>query len=298
MIKQNKTGNYFTALVTLMHIVISAETAMSAIRPTEQIESRTFDLSALSLEEKTDYERFPNLIRFVKTISTDSLIDTPKANAHLIRAKKVFQPTQAVWDGFFEAAVADKATNLRAFAIIAREVNRRNITLYGPGKDFERAVSSNNIDLGLSLPATHIGLGIWEPNKSINDPEYQLSLSVIYSEKYIHQFPDEVLPANLKIGFGEEVEYEMAGGKQKGYLLQADVYYGPNHGIGFKNVKGVGGQKRGLLGFFQKVFFFLPDAVHSMTINETENTMITEALINTVVKDFETREVYRIRKRM
>ncbi|HRK01291.1 MAG TPA: hypothetical protein PLH57_01380 [Oligoflexia bacterium] len=297
MIKLDRTRQKLTTLAVLLHVVTFGFSAHAALVATSPSKTADFDPSSLSKEEQSDYLRFPNLIRFARSISTDTLIATPPGNQHLIAAKEVFQPSQTVWNDFFAAAVADKATNLRAFAIIAREVKRRGITLYGPGKDFERAVSDNKIDLGLSLPATKIGLGIWAPNPANTDPEYQLSLSVIYSERYIHQFPDEVLPANLKIGFGDQVEYEIDGQKQSGFILTADVFNGPN-GIGFKNVKGVGGQKRGLLGFFQKVFFFLPDAVHSMTINEKENTMITEALIDTVVKDFETREVYRIRKQL
>jgi hypothetical protein len=60
-------------------------------------------------------------------------------------------------------------------------------------------------------------------------------------------------------------------------------------------VKGIGGQKRGVLGFFQKVLFFLPDAIDSMTIREDKGEMITEALVNTVVKDFETKPIYAIK---
>jgi hypothetical protein len=43
------------------------------------------------------------------------------------------------------------------------------------------------------------------------------------------------------------------------------------------------------------VLFFLPDAVDSMTINEKKGAMITEAMINTTVEDFEKNPLYSIK---
>jgi hypothetical protein len=250
--------------------------------------------AAVSPPTSTEAARFPHMTQFLSSIQSDEREPTPAGNAHLIKAKTVFHPSQALWNQFFSAAVADKLTNIRAFALIAEEMKKRGITVYGPGKDFENAVRENKIDLGLAIPAKNIGLGIWEPDPSVKDPEFLLHLSVIYTERFIHQFPDEVLPANLKIGYGDEVQYEMDGEKRKGYILTADLYSGP-HGVGFKNVHGVAGQKRGVVGFFQKVLFFLPDAIHSMVIDEKKNEMLTEALINTRVENFETRDIYSIR---
>lgn len=244
----------------------------------------------------TDFERYPNMMRFIKSVPSFRLEPRPAGNEHLIKAEHVHRPTQELWDGFFKAAVKDKLTNLRAFALIAREIKMRGVTVYGPGSVFENAVRDNGIDLGLSLPAKNIGFAVWEPDSAIQDPEFLLHLSVVYSERFIHQFPDEVLPANLKIGYGDEVDYYLDGQKRRGYLLTADIYYGPS-GIGFKNVHGVGGQKRGTAGFFQKLLFFLPDAVSSMLIHETTNTMVTESVFDTVVENFETRDVYQIRYR-
>jgi hypothetical protein len=251
-------------------------------------------MGKLTAEEKRDLERYPNMMRFIKTFPNPKIEALPAGNEHLTKSLKIMQVVKPTWDEFFACAIKDRLTNLRAFALAAREFKSRGITVFGPGRYFEDSVRMNNIDLGLSLPATHIGLGIWEPDSSVKDPEFLLHLRVVYNERYIHKFPDEVLPANLKIGYGDETDYAVDGKKYHGYLLTSDLYMGPN-GVGFKNVKGVGGQKRGLLGFFQKVLFFLPDAVHSMVINEKENTLVTEALINTVVNEFETREIYRIR---
>ncbi|MGZ3687667.1 MAG: hypothetical protein ACXVBW_05170, partial [Bdellovibrionota bacterium] len=189
----------------------------------------------------------------------------------------------------------DHLTCLRAFALLSREIKRNGVIVFGPGKDFEKAVSDNHVDLGLALPAHNIGTAIWAPDANNTDPEFQLHLKVFYTEPYIHRFPDNILPANLKIGFGKDETYYMDGQEYHQHTIEADIYDGPTKGVGFRNVKGVGGQKRGFLGFVQKVFFFLPDAVDSMTINEAKDSMITEAMVNTVVKNFEKDPLYSIK---
>jgi hypothetical protein len=200
-----------------------------------------------------------------------------------------------MWTSFFKAAAADKLTALRAFGLIARDIKKRGMIVWGPGATFEKAVVDNNVDLGLALPATHIGTAIWSPDPSNMDPEFQLHLKLFYTEPYIHQFPDHILPANLKIGYGPEMTYFMDGQEYTQHTVDTDIFYGPTKGIGFRNVKGIGGQKRGFLGFMQKVLFFLPDAVDSMTINEKKGAMITEAMINTTVDEFEKNPVYSIK---
>ncbi|MBI3557601.1 MAG: hypothetical protein HY074_15175 [Deltaproteobacteria bacterium] len=247
-------------------------------------------------DEPSDLARFPTMMHFLKTVVTDHTEPPPAGNEHLMHATKVFHTNQEMWEKFFQAAVADKLTNLRAFGLLSREIKARGITVYGPGAGFEQAVRDNHVDLGLAIPAKNVGLGVWEPDSTITDPEFSVHLSVIYKERFIHQFPDEVMPANLRIGTGDQTDYYIDGERHRGYLLTADLYYGP-HGIGFKNVHGVGGEKRGVLGFLQKMLFFLPDAISSMVIDEQKNVMLTEAIINTTVENFETRDIYRIRYR-
>ena len=167
--------------------------------------------------------------------------------------------------------------------------------VFGSSKIFEQAVKKNNIDLGLALPARNLGAAVWSPDPDHKDPEFLAHIKVFYTESYVHQFPDEILPANLKIGFAKPETYWLNGQQYNQAALDADIYYGSEHGIGFRNVKGVGGQKRGILGMFQKVFFFLPDAVNSMFIDEKKGEMITEALVNTVVEKFETNPIYSIK---
>lgn len=248
------------------------------------------------LRVQEDEKTYPHFMEFVKRVhKMGSIRPMDKRNGHLSKASHFFEPNQELWDEFFKAAVADRLTCLRAFTLLAREVKKSGMVVFGPGKIFEDAVKNNKIDLGLAVPARNIGAAIWVPDPSVSDPEFLVHLKIFYTDSFIHQFPDEVLPANLKIGFNEPVKYWLNGESFSQPAVEADLYYGAKKGIGFRNVKGVGGQKRGLIGFFQKVLFFLPDAVDSMTIREDKGEMITEALVNTTVKEFETKPFYAIR---
>ena len=243
-----------------------------------------------------DEKAYPNFMAYLKTAhELGSLHPVDKRNESMAKTLQYFEPNLELWNQFFKAAAADKLTCLRAFALLAREVKRNGVMVFGPGTPFEDAVKNNNVDLGLAIPAKNIAAALWSPDPSITDPEFLVHIKIYYKEAYVHRFPDEVLPANLKIAIGKSEKYWLENQEYSYPSISADLYYGPKKGIGFRNVKGVGGQKRGLLGFFQKVLFFLPDAVDSMTIREDKGEMITEALMNTTVKEFETNPIYSIR---
>ncbi len=246
--------------------------------------------------EAMDEVTYPNFMKFLKTVDVSAGVHpTDSKNSKWIKSSHYFSPPPALWDQFFKAAAADGLTCLRAFVLLAREVKKNGVVMFGPGDLFEKAVAKNNIDLGLAIPAHDVGAAIWSPDPTVQDPEFQVHLKVFYSQKYIHQFPDEILPANLKIGFREPDTFWLNGKELHQAAVDADLYYGPKSGVGFKNVQGVGGQKRGLMGFIQKALPFLPDAISSMTINERKGEMITEALVNTTVRDFEKNPIYSIK---
>ncbi len=245
--------------------------------------------------EALDQKLYPNLMKFLASVDVSKgIYQRDPRNAAFISTPYVFTPTLAMWQGFFRAAAADHLTALRAFALLAREIKKEGVVVFGPGETFEKAVG-DNVDLGLALPAQNIGTAIWSPDPNNTDPEFQLHMKIFYTKPYIHRFPDYILPANLKIGYGPEQTYWMNGQEYTQHTVDTDIYDGPVHGVGFRNVQGIGGQKRGFMGFLQKVLFFLPDAVHSMTISEVNDEMITEALVNTVVKNFEKNPIYSIK---
>ena len=246
--------------------------------------------------EATDETAYPHFMEFIKTVDvTGRIYLTDPRNHRWIKSSHYFCPDEAMWDRFFQAAAKDHLTCLRAFSLLARELKKYGVVVFGSSEIFERAVIKNKIDLGLALPAKNLGASVWSPDPTNSDPEFLAHIKVFYKESFIHQFPDEILPANLKIGIAPPETYWLEGKKLSQPAIDADIYYGPEHGVGFRNVKGVGGQKRGMMGLFQKLFFFLPDAVSAMTIDEKNGTMVTEALVNTVVKEFETNPIYSIK---
>jgi hypothetical protein len=251
---------------------------------------------AESTRESQDLAKYPTLMKYLGGLDLASRV-TPSdpRNVKLIPTSHVYLPSMDDWKGFWKASSTDKLTCLRAFGMLARKIKKEGVVVFGPGSVFERSVAENKVDLGLALPAHNIGTAIWSPNPSNPDPEFEVHIRVFYTEAYTHQFPDDVLPANLKIGYGDPESYWLDGKEFKQPTIDADIYYGP-HGVGFKNVKGVGGQKRGFMGFLQKLAFFLPDAVSSMTINEHEDTLVTEAIINTTVEKFEKTPIYAIKE--
>lgn len=246
--------------------------------------------------EAQDAQRYPVFMGYLKTVDiSPRLFPTDPHNAKFIPTSKYFDPSLEMWSGFFKAAAADHLTCLRAFGLLSREIKKRGYVVWGSGQAFEDAVKNTHVDLGLALPARNIGAAVWVPDPSNKDPEFQLHMTLFYTEPYVHQFPDEILPANLKIGYGEEAAYYYGGKAFHQHTVNTDLYYGDKEGVGFRNIKGIGGQKRGFLGFMQKVLFFLPDAISSMTIDEKSGSMVTEAMVNTTVKNFETNRLYSVK---
>jgi len=253
--------------------------------------------AAESAREAEDTKRYPHLMGYLNSLDLASkVVPSDPRNAKLIPTSYVYLPTVRDWERFWDAASADHLTCLRAFGMLARKIKREGVVVFGPGSTFEKSVAARKVDLGLALPAHNIGTAVWYPNPKNPDPEFQVHIRVFYTEPYVHEFPDDILPANLKIGYGDPESYWLDGKEFKQPTIDADIYYGPKNGVGFRNVKGVGGQKRGFMGFLQKVMFFLPDAVSSMTINEKEDKLVTEAIVNTVVEKFENTPKYAIRE--
>jgi hypothetical protein len=278
----------------MIFLLLSVSMAHAVVTPGRLSTTLTASEVAREVLDESSYPSFAQFLKSVRPEQGMRLVD-PR-NRHLIPTAQVFVPSPELWRAFFRAAAADRMTVLRAFALVAREIKKHGVVMFGPGRDFEQAVREEGIDLGLALPASNVALGIWSPDPKVKDPEFLLHLKVFYTEAYTHRFPDEILPANLKIGLGAPETYWLDGTAFRQPTVTADLYYGPKKGVGFRNVRGVGGQKRGFLGFMQKLFFFLPDAVDAMRINEDTGEMVTEAIVDTTVKDFERDPRYAIKR--
>ena len=99
-----------------------------------------------------------------------------------------YHATRADWDGFFLMAAKEGLTNIKALSLLSREIQQRNVVVYGSGKPFEASVRENNIDLGLAIPAQNIALAVWIPVNNPKDPEHVLHMKVIYWKSFKHKF--------------------------------------------------------------------------------------------------------------
>jgi hypothetical protein len=206
---------------------------------------------------------------------------------------RAYRPRADQWDQFFTAAIADGLTNLRAFTLLAQEARKNGVSLWGMGKDYEQAVNRGRVNLGITIPAEHAIVGFWDITARPAEPDHLMHVAVIYDREFVHHFPDEIIPADIRIGSGKPLTFMLAGFERTGYPLEADLFYG-NGKLGFRNVHGISGRVHGVLGMIQKILFFVPDAVHSLTLDESTGRLTTEAIINTSVEGFETKPGFRM----
>jgi hypothetical protein len=246
--------------------------------------------------EKHDTARYPHFMRFLKTADISTGIkSTDPRNFRIIPSSRHLTPTVEMWRDFFLSATKDRLTVLRAMALLARELKKQGLVIFGSGAAFDKASDEMGAGMGLALPSSRIASVVWSPDPSIKDPEFQVHLKVFYTEPFVHRFPDNILAADLKIGFGEPQTYWLDNHPFHQHTVETDIYYGATRGVGFRNIKGIGGRKRGFTGFLQKVFFFLPDAVNSMIIDEKRDELVTDALIETRIQNFEKDPKYSVK---
>ena len=162
------------------------------------------------------------------------------------------------------------------------------------GDPLNAAIESLHLDLGLALPLRELGAFAWLPQYDPEDPTRLMRLNMIYRKQYIHRFRKEILPVDLKMGYGETVRFIDNGIERDGYLTYMDFYVSDNR-IGFDNIKGLAGRRQGFLGLLQRIFFFLPDDVVGMYVENNE--LVAKALITMRVPNFETTPKYQMRIR-
>ena len=201
---------------------------------------------------------------------------------------------------YFQACSDDGLTMLRTMGAAASLWRKANTLNYMDGRDVNRAMKELNLSSGLALPITNLRLFAYIPNseKAQRDEAYQCDILAVYDKEYKHRFQKEVLDANLKIGTGDTATFvdifSDEQGEWTGYMIKGVMKYSDEH-VGFMEISGVGGEKRGFMGFLQKIFFFLPDAIDAMTLDKNGD-MTTIALINETVEGFERQRKYQVHR--
>ncbi len=142
------------------------------------------------------------------------------------------------------------------------------------------------------FPVDHIAYFFYVPNDSVGG-DFQAHIRVIYTRNYTYSFEKDIFDANVLVQ-GQEISYNKPEGtSREGYLVTTDVYYN-DQTVDYTNVHGIAGQKRGALGFLQKVFFFVPKTLHGLTLKEDD--LIIDAFINQRIRGFEQKPRYRVRR--
>lgn len=191
-------------------------------------------------------------------------------------------------DVLLTATADDSLTLLRATALFAGWVKKRGISVFVEGRDVQTAVQ-RGYALGLTFPVDHLAYICFVPNPSMGG-DFQAHIRTIYTRQYTYPFDEDIFNANVLIQ-GREIIYGEE--KNTGYLVTTDVYDDGTRAL-YTNVEGILGQKRGVLGFFQKMFFFVPKTLNGLEL--TDGDLIIDAFINQTIDDFEHEPRYRVVK--
>ncbi len=251
-----------------------------------------------------DVKNHPNFLRHMISIINHKRhrLDVDERVAKLIGGNGQWASQSSLEDlkDYFQACSDDGLTMLRTMSLVASFVKKTDTLIYMDGKDVRKAMEELNLSPGLALPIANIRLFAFIPDaeRAKKDEEFQCNILAVYDKQYKHKFRNEVLPANLKIGTGDTAPFVdiFSGDKDvwTGYLIKGIMTYSKDH-VGFMEITGIGGEKRGFMGFLQKVFFFLPDAIDAMTLDD-KGDMTTVAFINEKVKGFEKGRKYQVHK--
>ncbi len=243
--------------------------------------------------DQINANRYPNVHQFFS--STDLKVfkgkPVPKVNRWWCSAEDYIAPPQRTIEVFLRAAVRDELTAIRWLALMSKVLHAEGLAMCVSGDVLNAAIKSLNLDLGLALPLRELGAFAWLPQYDKEDPTRLMRLNLIYRKQYIHRFRKEIIPVDLKMGYGETFRFVDHGIERDGYLTYMDFYVSDNR-IGFDNINGLAGRRQGFLGLLQRIFFFLPDDVVSMYVEN--NALVAKGLIPMRVSNFETTPKYQM----
>ena len=233
----------------------------------------------------------PHLNVFLSDLGTRRPETTPIALMPYLEDSLAIQLSQHDMEVLLTATLDDSLTLLRATVQFAGWVKIRGIPVFVKGKAVKEAVQKGYV-LGLTFPLDHLAYICFVPNPSMAE-DFQAHIRLIYTQQYTYPFDKDIFNANVLIQ-GQEVTYEENNNRQTGYLVTTDVYDNRKRVL-YTNIQGILGQKRGVLGFLQKVFFFVPKTLNGLEL--TQGDLIIDAFINQTIENFEHEPRYRVTRR-
>lgn len=247
--------------------------------------------------------KYPYTIRFIREvveIKSNYMEVVDECNKDMVPTSSVLNLPREYYAKYLQAAIADKLTVIRAIALLGHYLKEHGVVFKIDGDLWEQTISEEGIDLGLSIPAKNMGLVFLIPETRSGNEDVVLNLQIIYKEKFDHRFQKEVLDADLLIGYKAPTQgYCKNNSSFEGYLVTSDFYFSESK-VGFAEMEGIGGNKRGITGWVQdilsKITFIEARAIESITVDPRNRILTVKALINTNIKNFESTTKYAIRK--
>ncbi len=252
-----------------------------------------------------EYDRYPNFREHALTILRRKVAETRPLDLNPYVADILGGPGRASVEmhaedveEFFVAAARDELSIVRAMALVARAVRETRVTTYLNGAHAREVVGRLGLDVGLAVPMDQLLLFAYIPIDAGADTETQCRFVGVYARPYEHRFRKDVLNATLRVGTGRNVPYldpwDHDAEITTAYLVEGRILYG-DAGVGYVDVSGIGGRKHGMLGFVQKMFFFLPDAIDGMVVRGGD--LHVNAIVNQRVEGFESALRYAVHYR-
>lgn len=256
----------------------------------------------LPYEQQREIEwenKYIHTIRFINSIvrvKSRYMRKVDAHNAHMVPTSKVMVLPKEAYAKYLDAAINDNMTILRAIAILGHYLKKHGVVFKIDGDLWEQVITENKINLGLFIPAKNMGLVFLIPQISTTDNAALLKVKIFYKKKFDHAFQKEVLNADLKIGYNVPQQWYCKDEKFfNGYPVTSGFIFSQSV-MGFSKVRGVGGEKRGLLRFFQDLISFVVEAraIESITVNLATDVLTVQAILDTTIGNFENTKKYKL----
>lgn len=186
------------------------------------------------------------------------------------------------------AAERDTLTLFRVNVVLSRWIAARNVPVYASGDAIAEALAEG-FSLGLSFPLNHIAYLFFTPD-SARSAGFLVHIRTLYDMNYTFRFDRDILDADV-IVHGAETAYADEGGPRTGYMVSFELH----DDLGwarYTNVEGLSGKKRGVAGFLQRVFFFIPKTLDGIEL--LDGHLKIKAFVDQTIEDFERLERYQV----
>ena len=188
----------------------------------------------------------------------------------------------------FTAAERDSLTMLRVNVVLAQWIAERNVPVYASGEAVDEALAAG-FTLGLTFPLNHVAYLFFLPDPAQTD-DFLVHIRVLYDINYTFRFDQDILDADV-IVHGAETSFADDGGPRTGYLVTLELY-DDLAWARYTNIEGLSERKRGVEGFLQWVFFFIPKTLDGLELQDGH--LQIKAFVDQTILDFERLARYQV----